>query len=263
MRAGSVPLTRDSVAREAAAARLSVALAGSAQTTAHVAGYAIERTELRVVVMREPQPLVEWCAERGVGDAIVGGFFVRSAGRPLGEVRTHGIKRRSTPFLAPWAAQRACVHSQAGRVAIDRREELPARPRGDLLQAGPLLVRRGQVVVRDDDGEDPEGFSAGSEQFDSDITAGRHPRAAFGIAGGLLLAVACDGRSPGDAGMTLGELARFMAELGAASAVNLDGGGSASLVCGGALVNSPREIEGSAIPGGRPVVTALAFVPRA
>jgi hypothetical protein len=261
MRAGSAPLIRDYVARQAAAARLSVPLAGGAQTTAHVAAYAIERTELRVVVMREPQPLVEWCAERAVGDAIVGGFFVRSAGRPLGEVRTHGIKRLSTPFVAPWGAQRACVHSQAGRVTIDRRPELPARPRGDLLQAGPLLVSRGQVVVRD--GEDPEGFSAASDQFDSDITAERHPRAALGVAGGMLLAVACDGRSPADAGMTLGELARLMAELGAASAINLDGGGSASLVCGGELVNEPRETEGEPIPGGRPVVTALAFVPRA
>ena len=52
MRAGSAPLTRDFVAREATAARLSVPLAGSAQTTAHVGAYAIERTELRVVVMR-------------------------------------------------------------------------------------------------------------------------------------------------------------------------------------------------------------------
>jgi hypothetical protein len=86
-------------------------------------------------------------AERAVGDAIVGDFFVRSAGQPLGEVRTHGIKRRSTPFAAPWGAQRACVHAQARLVTIDRRLELPARPRGDLLQAGPLLVSRGQALA--------------------------------------------------------------------------------------------------------------------
>ena len=45
-------------------------------------------------------------------------------------------------------------------------------------------------------------------------------------------------------------------------AINLDGGGSASLVCGGELVNEPRELEGTPIPGGRPIVTALTFAAR-
>ena len=145
-------------------------------------------------------------------------------------------------------------------MTIARRPDLPALPAGDLLQAGPLLVANGEPVVHE--GDDPEGFSAGSAQFDSDITDGRHPRAALGIGRGVLLAVVCDGRSPADAGMTLGELARFMAELGADSALNLDGGGSASLVCGGALINSPREADGRQIAGGRPIATALAFLPR-
>ena len=260
MRAGAVSLPRDFVAHESAAARLSVPLAGGAQTTAHVAAYALERTEVRAVVLRRPETLAGWCTRRAVGDAIVGGFFVRSSGRPLGEVRTRGIRRMSKPFLRPWDDVRACVHAQDGEVQVVQRPDLPARPRGDLLQAGPLLVRAGEPVFRD--GEDPEGFSAGRAQFDSDITDGRHPRAALGVAGGMLMAVVCDGRSPLDAGMTLGELAAFMAELGSESALNLDGGGSASLVCGGELVNEPREAEGDVIPGGRPIVTALTFLPR-
>ena len=75
------------------------------------------------------------------------------------------------------------------------------------------------------DGVDPEGFSAGSAQFDSDITDGRHPRAALGVADGIALSVTCDGRSAADAGLTLGELAELMAALGAQQAINLDGGG--------------------------------------
>ena len=47
------------------------------------------------------------------------------------------------------------------------------------MHAGPLLVRDGAVVF--DPSEDREGFSAGAGQFDSDITEGRHPRAALGI----------------------------------------------------------------------------------
>ena len=52
-----------------------------------------------------------------------------------------------------------------------------------------------------------------------------------------------------------------MASLGTREAINLDGGGSASLVCDGRLLNRPREQDGTDIPGGRPVVTALALTP--
>ncbi len=111
-------------------------------------------------------------------------------------------------------------------------------------------------------GQDPEGFSAGQSQFDSDITVGRYPRAAIGVGDGRILAVACDGRSSDDAGVTLAELAQVMLELGARSAMNLDGGGSTSLVCRGRLVNRPREAHGIEIAGGRHVVTALTFSSR-
>ena len=73
--------------------------------------------------------------------------------------------------------------------------------------------------------------------------------------------MACDGRHPGDAGLTLGELAYLLVALGAQQALNLDGGGSTSLVAGGLLVNRPREGDGTPLPAGRPVSTALAFVP--
>jgi len=55
-------------------------------------------------------------------------------------------------------------------VRIARRDALPDRPAGDLLQAGPLLVDEGRIVF--DPASDAEGFSVAAEQFDSDITAG-------------------------------------------------------------------------------------------
>jgi exopolysaccharide biosynthesis protein len=155
--------------------------------------------------------------------------------------------------------RRACVHADGGTVTIARRPELPDEPRGDLLQAGPLLVRDGAPCVAGD----PEDFAAGAGQFDSDITAGRYPRAALALGrAGRLLAVAADGRSDGDAGLTLAELAEALVALGAISALNLDGGGSTSLVCGGRLRNRPRESHGIELAGGRPVTTALTFTPR-
>jgi hypothetical protein len=68
----------------------------------------------------------------------------------------------------------------------------PSEPRGDLLQAGPLLVVAGKIVFDAD--IDYGGFSAGAGQFDSDITVGRHPRVALGISDESLVAVARDGR---------------------------------------------------------------------
>ena len=59
----------------------------------------------------------------------------------------------------------------------------------------------------------------------------------------------------------LPEVRQLMASLGTREAINLDGGGSASLVCDGRLLNRPREQDGTEIPGGRPVVTALALTP--
>ena len=135
---------------------------------------------------RSAEPLHDWCARAQVAHALVGGFFVTTTGEPLGELRAAGIRRPSVPFTAPWDEIRSCVQVEGGEVRIARRSELPADPRGDLLQAGPLLVHAGAPVMLD--GADPEGFSAASGQFDSDITAGRHPRAALGVGDGVLVA---------------------------------------------------------------------------
>lgn len=239
---------------------LRVSLADGARTTVHVAEHALAETRVRVARLSRPEPLASWCARTGTAEAIVGGFFVRPHGRPLGEVRTHGIARGSTPFTAPWDRVRACLHVDRGAVAIAGRDELCTTPRGDLLQAGPKLVHDGAAVAFE--GEDPEGFTAGQAQFDSDISDGRRPRAAIALAGERLLAVACDGRARGEAGLTLAELAGVLVELGAEQAMNLDGGGSASLVCGGALRNVPRGAFETVVPGGRPIATAVVFSPR-
>jgi hypothetical protein len=254
------PLTAAAAPEAGSVLRLRVALADGARTTVHVAAYDSATTEVRVAVLGGQQQLAAWCAATGHADAIVGGFFVRPDGAPLGEVRTHGVRRRHVPFAAPWDGVRACVHVDGGTARVARRDELPAEPRGDLLQAGPLLVRDSQSVY--ERAEDPEDFRLGAWQFDSDITDGRYPRAALGLARGRLLAVAVDGRGVHDAGLTLEELAALMAGLGASDALNLDGGGSTTLVCGGELRNRPRAARGVPEPGGRPITTALLFVAR-
>jgi exopolysaccharide biosynthesis protein len=202
-----------------------------------------------------------------VSEALVGGFYLRRpgvppepplSGTPLGELWLDGTPQSYVPFTQPFGQRRACISVVSDEVRIVRRDELASRPTGDLLQAGPLLVRDGRSVVEGDE----EGFSASAEQFDSDITVGRHPRAALGCDGERLIALACDGRADDDAGLTLGELATTMADLGAREALNLDGGGSTSLVCAGRLRNTPREAHETTVPGGRAIATAIVFEPR-
>jgi hypothetical protein len=245
---------------------LRLPLDDGATTAAYVATYPLAATRVRVVRLPALSVLSTWCHQTGVQEALVGGFYVRHigvppepphAGSPLGELWLDGVVQPHVPFTAPWDDVRACVHVDDGTVRIARRDALPATVDGDLLQAGPLLVRDGTVV----DGDD-EGFSAGASQFDSDITEGRHPRAALGFDGERLIALVCDGRSDEDAGLTIGELANAMLVLGAREALNLDGGGSATLVCGGELRNIPRESHGLPVPGGRAIATAFVFSTR-
>ena len=236
--------------------RLRLALADDLHTTVHVARWSLARTRVKIARLPAQQRLIDWCAESGHPDALVGGFYTRPEGLPLGELRLNGSAAEHVPFAAPWGRTRACLHVN-GRVRIDWRDALAEDASGDLLQAGPLLVRRGRVAYRD--GIDSEGFSAAAHQFDSDITARRHPRAALGISRSELIAVVADGRSHHDAGLTVGELAQTMLDLGARSALNLDGGGSASLVCDGHLRNRPREQHGIELAGGRAVTTVIAF----
>jgi hypothetical protein len=232
-------------------------LADGATTTVYVATYPRRSTRIRIVALDRPEPLHRWARRTGAADAISGGFYV-PGGTPLGELHSDGNVHMTVPFESPWDACRSCIAISGDAVEIAPRGVLPSRARGDLLQAGPLLVANGRAVI-DGEARDPQGFGAGAAQFDCDITAGRHPRAALGIARDRFLAVVCDGRSIRDAGLTVGELARLMADLGAESAINLCGGASASLVSGGALHNRPRDDNGISLLGGRPVASAIVF----
>jgi hypothetical protein len=208
----------------------------------------------------EPRRLDAWCVEHGVDEAIVAGFFLRDPYRPLGELWIDGRAVEHEAIAGRYGPLRGSVAVEDGAVRLVERAEAPERPLGDLVQAGPLLVAGGAIVLG---GDDREGFSADAAQFDSDITVGRHPRAALGIAGDRLLAVACDGRrSRVDGGLSMRELAELMVELGAGSAINLDGGGSTTLVHRRHLLNRPYSTQDQPGPESRTIVTALAFEPR-
>lgn len=131
--------------------------------------------------------------------------------------------------LATAASQRFLLDGLARGQPV--RLQLALTPPGiqHALQGGPRLVQGGQVSI-------PyhwEGFGGGFYRV-------RTARSAVGItAGGKVLFVTVDQRIPRrSSGINLPELAALMLGLGARDAMNLDGGGSATLVVGGRVVNA-------------------------
>ncbi|HYE57986.1 MAG TPA: phosphodiester glycosidase family protein, partial [Rhodothermales bacterium] len=104
----------------------------------------------------------------------------------------------------------------------------PWQPR-EAMGAGPMLVRGGNVRV-----------TAAEELFFGSSIPATHPRTAAGVTlDGALVFVVVDGRQMASRGVNLNELARLMLEAGARDALNLDGGGSSTLVVRGVRLNRP------------------------
>lgn len=81
-----------------------------------------------------------------------------------------------------------------------------------------------------------EGDKVGCTQ---DIFSSKHPRTLLGLdANNQLYLVVVEGRQFTFGGVTLDELAQFTKQLGLISAINLDGGGSSTMVIGNKRVNS-------------------------
>lgn len=115
-----------------------------------------------------------------------------------------------------------------------------------IIGGGPRLVRDGQIEIT---GE--------AELFRPDITQGRAPRTALGITeDGKLLLVTVNGRQPNiSVGMSLVELANLLLELGAVQAMNLDGGGSTTMVIRNLVLNLPSDGKE------RPVSNSIIILP--
>jgi exopolysaccharide biosynthesis protein len=85
----------------------------------------------------------------------------------------------------------------------------------------------------------------------------RHPRTAIGWNSdqSLVWMVVVDGRQEHSVGMSLQELSTFFLKLGASVALNLDGGGSSTIVAKGKVLNSPSDPTGE-----RRVTNALLLI---
>jgi exopolysaccharide biosynthesis protein len=126
---------------------------------------------------------------------------------------------------------------------VDRSTVNPWKNAEDILGAGPKLVTAGKVDI-----------TAAREKMLPTFATDRHPRTAIAsLRDGRVLLVVVDGRQPSlSIGMSLNELARFLIELGAVEAINMDGGGSTTMVVRDAIVNRPSDPTGE-----RPVSDAI------
>ncbi len=106
----------------------------------------------------------------------------------------------------------------------------------------PWLIRNGEFSKR----TDRHGLDAPTP-----FASNRHPRTAVGVTrDGHFLLVVVDGRQITSRGATLRETAQIMLELGCVNAVNLDGGGSSTMVVRGLVVNSPSDGQQRAVASG-------------
>ena len=100
----------------------------------------------------------------------------------------------------------------------------------DTIGGSPSLIANGKINI------DRPNMSGS-------IITSRQPRSAIGMDGKFFYMVTVDGRraSSGLRGMTINELANLMKDLKVDNAINLDGGGSTTLMAGATIINSPSE----------------------
>jgi len=195
--------------------------------------------------------------------AVNGGFFVLATGAPQAILKSGGrllggsARARGAVAIANRRPPGMLLFD---RVTVDAASPAPAyaprlgSPAADWA-AAPEIVSGAGLLLRD--GREITDWT--EEQLSAGFETTRHPRTMIGVGGdGGVWLVTVDGRQPWlSLGMTFAELQRLARRLGLRSALNLDGGGSTTMVVDRWIVNHPSEESGP-----RPVSDAIVVVPR-
>jgi hypothetical protein len=175
-----------------------------------------------------------------------------------GPIPPRGSVLAGTGDAADWLR----AHARAGaRVTVattlrSERGRLAPGPGLGVVNGGPRLLRGGRPAIT----AEAEGFDHPDDPgFYYAFGLRRNPRTIAGVTrAGRLLLVAVDGRAPGySAGLDFEEEAAVMRALGARDAVNLDGGGSTTMMVRDRMVTRPSDATGE-----RPVGDAVMLLPR-
>lgn len=187
----------------------------------------------------------------GAAAAVNAGYFNVKRLVPSTFVRVGGRTIAATEAQEAFRVNGAvAVKGRRVRIVPYAPEDDPrlARRYREILAAGPLLLHDGEALSYADR---KGGFW------------GRHPRSLVGVTrSGEAVLIVVDGRfAQQAAGMTIGELTYLAQRLGLYAALNLDGGGSSTLWCGG-VVNHPCDNRCYDHAGERRVTNCIAVVAR-
>jgi hypothetical protein len=166
----------------------------------------------RAVIVQRDSPVAQTPVRRG--EAVLVAYHGANA----------WARRRTPGDTVQWSA-RVVVPARDGRGTIVA---------GQALGGFPELLRNGQPVLD-------------RQQINAPFGEQRHPRTAIGWTAdrARFYMVVVDGRQePYSDGMSLTEMVWLFQRLGVTDALNLDGGGSTTLVVRGRLVNRPSDDDG-------------------
>ncbi len=204
--------------------------------------------------LTEVSALAERC---GAYAAVNGSFFDMDAGNPVCYLRIDGRQvGENTPAKTDSVNRKYYQHATLAlrdgrpRLAVPDSNRLweDGLQDSNIMTAGPMLLRRGNLVPQRDD---------------RTFVTNRHNRTALGLkSDGTTLLVVADGRFKHQAeGLSIPELELVMRWLGCTEAINLDGGGSSTMYVQGkphgGVVNYPSDNHQHDHEGQRPVSNAI------
>lgn len=178
----------------------------------------------------------------------------------LNNARGHVIPEKGTVIAGSgeagdWLKEHASVGMKlkVRKEILSNHKTISLNSQTNIVGGGPLLLKNNQYSIQ----ADQEGFNY-NDDFYYRFGINRHPRTLVGIKpNGNLLFVVADGRNPTiSVGLSFFESAKLMKTLGAKDAMNLDGGGSTTMVIKGEIVNHPSDADGE-----RPVADAISLLP--
>ena len=179
----------------------------------------------------------ELVLERVVGGAWLPWRPGRTFSARVREVRAGGYSSLGPDnlvmSLSPAMAARFAGVTTGAVLRISPDTAPPIRGALTALSGGPVLLRQGKAQ---------QVVASLADAYESSSMLERHPRSAVGWNADWFFLVEVDGRQRDlSDGMTLQELMGFLQKLGCQEAMNLDGGGSATLWFQGQVRNNPCD----------------------
>lgn len=159
---------------------------------------------------------------------------VRGSGGPVapGTRVLHGVGA-AADWLWQHAGEGTTVTVTTRVTDLRANKAIPLTPETNIIGGAIGLVRNGRTSIT----------ASRDGMANTNMILRRHPRTLAGVTrNGKLVIAVVDGRAPGSTiGASFFEAAELMRWLGARDAINLDGGGSTTMVIGDKVVNRPSD----------------------